>query len=225
MFRPFLIAALLIASPAIAEDRDGRIIMTGTASVSATPDQAIVSAGVMTTAKSARAALSENTKLMNQVFAALKDLNIEDRNITTSRFNISPHWEHGPNGSQQNGYQVSNQVTVRLDDVTAVGAALDTLVRAGANQAGGVQFLVKKRDELLDTARTEAVGKAKDRATLYAEAAGVKLGKIVEITEGRSHRRPQPVFAGRAASLEAAPIAAGEQDLSVSVTITWALND
>ena len=223
MFRPLMIAAVLFASPALADDK-GRIIMTGTASVSAVPDQAIVTAGVVTNSKSARAALSENTKKMSQVFAALKDINVEDRDVTTSNFNISPNWEHGPNGSRQNGYQVSNQVTVRLHDVTFVGAALDTLVRAGANQAGGVQFLVEDRDTLLDTARAEAVTKAKARATLYADAAGVKLGDIIEITEG-GMRGPMPVFAGRAASMEAAPIAAGEQDLSVSVTITWALED
>lgn len=223
MFRPLILAAALIASPALADDK-GRIIMTGTASVSAVPDQAIVTAGVVTNSDSARAALSENTKKMSQVFAALKDINVEDRDVSTSNFNISPNWEHGPNGSRQKGYQVSNQVTVRLRDVTFVGAALDTLVRAGANQAGGVQFLVEDQDTLLDTARAEAVAKAKARATLYADAAGVKLGKIVEITEGGAPG-PMPMFASRTASMEAAPIAAGEQDLSVSVTITWSLDD
>lgn len=224
MFRPLILAAALVAAPAFADDDAGRIVMTGTASVSASPDEAVVTAGVLTKADSAREALASNTKRMRQVFGALKDLDIEDRDITTSSFNISPNWEHGPSGSQQRGYQVSNQVTVRLRDVTFVGAALDTLVRAGANQAGGVQFIVKNRDELLDGARAEAVGKAKDRATLYADAAGVKLGKIIQISEG-GHGGPQPVFAGRALAMEAAPIAAGEQDLSVSVTITWALVD
>jgi uncharacterized protein YggE len=222
MFRPLILAAALIATPVLADE--GKITMTGTASVSAVPDEAIVTAGVMTTADSARAALSANTKRMSQVFAALKDIDVEERDVTTSSFNISPNWEHGPSGSRQKGYQVSNQVTVRLRDVTFVGAALDTLVRAGANQAGGVRFIVKNQDELLDTARREAVGKAKARATLYAEAAGVALGPIMQITEGGGSM-PQPMFAGRAASMEAAPIAAGEQDLSVSVTITWALDD
>lgn len=225
MFRPLVLAIALIATPAFADDDKGRIVMTGTASVSAVPDEAVVTAGVSTKAESARAALSDNTKRMRQVFGALKDLEIEERDITTSSFNISPNWEHGSTGSRQRGYQVSNQVTVRLRDVTLVGAALDTLVRAGANQAGGVQFIVKNRDELLDSARAKAVGKAKDRATLYAEAAGVKLGKIIEITEGGHRGGPQPMAYGRAASLEAAPIAAGEQELSVSVTITWALDD
>ena len=225
MFRPLILAVALMATPVFADDNTGRIVMTGTASVSASPDEAVVTAGVMTKAESARAALSENTKRMQQVFGAMKDLEIEDRDITTSSFNISPNWEHGPSGSQQRGYQVSNQVTVRLRDVTLVGPALDTLVRAGANQAGGVQFIVKNRDELLDSARAKAVEKAKARATLYAEAAGVKLGKIIEITEGGFGRGPQSAFAGRAIAMEAAPIAAGEQDLSVSVTITWALDD
>lgn len=225
MFRSLILIAALIATPALSDDSDGRIVMTGTASVSAVPDEAIVTAGVMTTNDSARAALAANSKAMSQVFAALKDINVEERDITTSSFNISPNWEHGPSGSKQRGYQVSNQVTVRLRDVTFVGAALDTLVRAGANQAGGVQFIVKDQDKLLDSARAEAVGKARARAELYAAAAGVKLGKIIQIAEGGS-AMPQPMFAGRTmAAMEAAPIAAGEQDLSVSVTITWALDD
>lgn len=225
MFRSLLLAATLIAVPLAAQAEEGKIVMTGTASVSATPDLAMVSAGVMTKADSARDALAENTKRMRQVFEALKALDIEEKDITTSSFNISPNWEHGPSGSQQRGYQVTNQVTIRLRDVTFVGAALDTLVRAGANQAGGVQFLVEDQDTLLNSARTEAVGKAKARAELYAQAAGVSLGPIVEIVEGGGGGAPGPMFARGAAALEAAPIAAGEQDLSVSVTITWALKE
>ena len=98
-------------------------------------------------------------------------------------------------------------------------------MRAGANQAGGVQFLVEDQDTLLNSARAEAVGKAKERATLYAEAAGVSLGPIIEITEGGGRGGPSPMFTRNAAALEAAPIASGEQDLSVSVTITWALKE
>jgi uncharacterized protein YggE len=225
MFRPLFLVAALIASPALAAEQGGKIVMTGTASVSAKPDLAIVSAGVMTTADSARTALAENSKRMSQVFAALRDIDVEERDITTSSFNISPNWEHGPTGSRQRGYQVSNQVTVRLRDVTFVGAALDTLVRAGANQAGNVQFVVQDRDTVLDSARAEAVKKARSRATLYAEAAGVALGPILEIVEGGSSGLQEPMFAGRAVAMEsAAPVAAGEQDLSVSVTITWALS-
>lgn len=226
MLRPLAIAFALIVTPVLADDDTGKIVMTGTAQVSAKPDLAIVSAGVVTKGQNARDALSANTKTMRGVFEALKSLDIEERDINTSAFNISPHWEHGPSGSKQNGYEVRNQVTIRLRDVSFVGAALDTLVRAGANQAGGVQFLVEDQDKLLNGARKEAVQKAKARASLYAEAAGVKLGSILNITEGGGALPPGPVFArGMEASMEAAPIASGEQDLSVSVTITWALDD
>lgn len=228
MLRPMFIAAALLLVPASvqAEDRRGQIVMTGTATANAKPDLALVSAGVVTKGQSARDALAANTKTMRGVFAALKDLDIEERDVTTSNFSISPNWEHGSTGSRQNGYEVRNQVTIRLRDVSFVGAALDTLVRAGANQAGGVQFLVDDPDALLDDARRNAVKKATERAKLYAEAAGVTLGQILEITEGRASPPPGPVFArGMEASVEAAPIASGEQELSVSVTITWALED
>ena len=121
MLRSVILAATLVALPFSAQAEDGKIVMTGTASISAAPDLAIVSAGVMTKADSARDALSANTKQMRQVFEALKALDIEDKDITTSSFNISPNWEHGPSGSQQRGYQVTNQVTIRLRDVTFVG--------------------------------------------------------------------------------------------------------
>ncbi len=225
MFRPFVIviAAAFLVQPAFAGDDKGRIVMTGTAGISAVPDEAVVSAGVQTKGDTAREALSDNTGRMKQVFAALSDLGIDPRDISTSSFNISPHWEHGSSGSRQRGYQVSNQVTVRLRNVNAVGEVLDTLVTAGANQAGGVRFIVKNRDSLLDSARVEAVSKAKARAVLYAQAAGVRLGDVIRITEGGTQGGPQPVFEARAASFQAVPVSAGEQDLSVSVTVTWAL--
>lgn len=227
MFRPAVLALSMALLPAAvqADDKAGRIVMTGTASVAAKPDLAMVSAGVVTKADNARDALSANSKTMREVFEALKALDIEDRDITTSSFNISPAWEHSSTGTRQRGYEVRNQVTIRLRDVSFVGAALDTLVKAGANQAGGVQFIVENQDELLDSARKEAVQKAKARATIYAEAAGVELGPILEITEGGSYPTPGPVFGRQMeAAMEAAPIASGEQDLSVSVTITWALD-
>ena len=226
MLKRLAYAAVLACgvSPALA-DSDGRIVITGTSSIVAVPDIALVSAGVETKGATARAALSANTTAMNGVFETARELGIEDRDIQTSNFNIGPNWEHGPGGSRQEGFAVSNQVTLRLRDVSKVGEALDALVSGGANRAGGVQFVVSDADERLDSARKEAVAQARARAELYAGAAGVKLGDISSIREGVDAPVHMPMYAEARMASDAVPVAAGEQELSVSVTITWELKD
>lgn len=229
MFRSALLAATLALAPvtaALADDDKGRISITGTASIDATPDLATVNAGVESTAPTARDALTANSQKMNTVFDAIKELGIEDRDVGTSNFNISQNWRHGPEGSKPDGYRVSNQVTLRLRDVSRVGEVLDALTTAGVNQAGDIQFDVEGADDLLDAARSEAVGKARKRAELYASAAGVTLGKVMSISEGGYNPAPHPQFAAMESRMASAPpIAPGEQKLSVSVTVTWALEE
>jgi|GEM_PF-5449540 len=149
MFRTALLAATLAIAPltaAIADDDAGRIAITGTASINAAPDIATVFAGVESVGGTAREALTENSRQMNAVYAAIDALGIEERDVATSNFNISQNWRHGPNGSEPAGYRVSNQVTLRLRDVSQIGAALDALTTAGVNQAGNIQFEVEDAD-------------------------------------------------------------------------------
>ncbi len=227
MFRSALLAATLALAPvtaAVADDDKGRISIIGTASIDAKPDLATVNAGVESTGPTARDALTANSKRMTAVFDAIKGLKIEDRDVSTSNFNISQNWRHGPEGSKPDGYRVSNQVTLRLRDVSRVGEVLDALTSAGVNQAGNIQFEVENADTLLDEARSEAVGKARKRAELYAAAAGVTLGKVMNISEGGFNPRPSHQYAAMESRMASAPpIAPGEQKLSVSVTVTWAL--
>ena len=116
--------------------------MTGHGEVKAAPDMATVNAGVTTAAPTAAAALSADNARMNQMFDALRKMGIPDRDIQTSGFSVSPQYTNGEanNPRRLTGYQVSNEVSVRLDDVTQLGAALDTLVGAGTNQMNGVSF-------------------------------------------------------------------------------------
>jgi len=229
MLRSALLAATLALAPAtaaLADEDTGRIAITGTASINATPDLATVYAGVESTGPTARDALTANSTLMNSVFAAIEKLGIEERDVGTSNFSISQNWRHGQDGSKPDGYRVSNQVTLRLRDVSRIGEALDALTSAGVNQAGNIRFEVENSDALLDDARREAVGKARTRAELYAAAAGVKLGKVMSINEGGFAPGPQPQFyAAEARAMSAPPIAPGEQKLEVSVTVTWALKE
>ncbi|GJM02790.1 MAG: SIMPL domain-containing protein [Rhodomicrobium sp.] len=213
-------------SEAVAETK--RVItMTGRASVGAAPDKVEISLGVSSKAETARDALTLNTANMNNVLKTLKDNGIEEKFIQTSNFSIQPDYEHFRDGRAPKirGYRVSNSVKVLVEEIDKVGALLDKVVSSGSNQINGIRFLVSKEDELKDEARKSAVAVATRKAKLYAEAAGVKLGDVIMITES-SHGGGHPVPIARTLAKEAnaVPIAGGEQQLSVSVTMSWELD-
>jgi len=229
MFRKLLTAsalAALLATPAFAADRT--LTVSGQGEASGVPDRAVLNAGVLTEAKTASAALAENSRAMNSVFAALKRSGIPDRSIQTSNFNISPQYTpydgNNPKPQAIIGYQVSNQVTVRIDDVSKVGEGIDALVNSGANQAGGINFTFKNAKPMLAEARTEAVKDAMEKARTYAAAAGITLGSIISIQEGgNDYPRPMAVMAMAREKDQSTPVAAGEQSITANVTVTFSI--
>lgn len=205
------------------------ISVNGEGEVSAKPDQARLSAGVLTQAPTAAAALTANTTAMNRVFAALKTAGIPDNKIQTSNFSVQPQYppfrpDAPDNRTNIIGYQVSNQVSVIVDDLPKLGPALDALVRSGANQLGGVSFSIADPKPLAERARAAAVADATAKARTLASAAGVTLGPLLSIEEG-SAVRPVPKFEARAtlAAQAPPPIAIGEDSVTVNVTMTYAI--
>jgi uncharacterized protein YggE len=222
------LVAALFAAPALAEsDFPPAISVTGQASISVPPDLAEVDGGVATDAKTAREASDANNTAMTKVLAALKSAGIEDKDVQTSRLSLQPQYgsqvasRSGP--SVIVGYRASNRVTVKVRDVNKVATVIDTLVGAGANDIGNVSFSVSQASKLLDDAREKAVADARRKAEIYAKAAGVTLGAPLSISEEGA---PQPMFRAKMAMPMAAaptPIAQGEETLSVSVSVTWAI--
>ena len=214
----------LLAAPAWAAD-PRTITMTGHGETKAVPDQALLSAGVTNIAPTAAAALAANSSSMNAVFAALKKLGVPDRNIQTSGFSIFPQYsDGGSNVRRLNGYQVSNTVTVRLDNVGRTGPTLDALVAAGANQMNGISFDIAKPAPLLDQARAGAIADARHRAEVYAKAAGINLGSLLSIHEtGSAAPRPRPMYR-MAMMADATPVAPGEDSISADVTMVWEIH-
>lgn len=201
------------------------LIMSGQGEAKAVPDTATVSAGVTAQAATAATALAANTRAMNGVFAALKRLGVPDRAIQTSNFSVQPQYPpYNQNGQQESrriiGYEVSNQVNVRLEDVSRLGAALDALVTSGANNMSGISFTVRDPDALLTEARKDAVANATAKAKTYAAAAGVTLGRILSISENGGEA-PRPVFMAMAKAADSVPVAAGETSITAGVSITW----
>ena len=217
-------AGTLAAAPARAQDMPpAAISVTGEATVSVPPDLAVVDGGVSSEAKTAREASETNNAAMAKVLAALKGAGIDAKDIQTSRLSLQP--QSAPNRTGPSavvGYRASNRVTIRVRDVTKVANVIDTLVGAGANEIGGVNFMVSQASKLLDEAREQAVADARRKAEIYAKAAGVTLGAPLSISEEGSPG-PMPFRKMAAGMAVSAPVAQGEETLAVTVSVSWAI--
>jgi uncharacterized protein YggE len=216
----------LVAAPAFADPAPRVLTVSGHGEASGAPDTAQLSAGVTTQGKTAAAALAENARRMTGVFAALKRIGVADKDMQTSNFNVSPQYApyvQGSAGPQRiAGYEVSNQVNVKLHDVAKTGPALDALVASGANQINSVSFGIDDSKALLASARGDAVADATARAETYARAAHVSLGNIVSITDTDMGTAPPPMMMrAMAGKADSTPVAMGEETLSANVTIVW----
>lgn len=219
-----IIAATLSGAPARAQTEPPAVIsVTGEARISAAPDLVQIEGGVTSEAKTAREASDGNNAAMGKVLLALKGVGIEEKDYQTSRLSLQPQTSLSKSGGPPviTGYRASNRVTIRLRDVTKVANVIDTLVGAGANDIGGISFMVSQASKLLDEARDQAIADARRKAEIYAKAAGVTLGAPLAISEGGA---PAPIaFRRMTAAPESAPIAPGEEMLQVSVSVSWAI--
>ncbi|WP_196257851.1 SIMPL domain-containing protein [Pelagibacterium limicola] len=223
---------LALASPAFA----GEISLSGTGVVRAAPDMATISTGVVSQAETAREALDANNAAMERLIAVLREAGLENRDIQTSDFNVSPQYVYSdrrdPRGyslpPEISGYQVSNTVTIAVRDLEKLGTILDQAVSEGANAINGISFSVAESDKLLEQARRRAFADAHSKALVYADAAGVELGAIESISEHQDYMPPQPMLRTQAMDMEAAqsvPVEAGELSFSVNVSVTWEISE
>lgn len=224
-----LLAAL--AAPAMAaETATGMtptsLTLTATAQVARAPDLVTLSGGVSTSAPTAAAAMAENARTMTAVIAAVKKAGVAERDVQTQGLSLQPQYSYESRKQVLTGYQASNTVRLRLRDVANVGALLDTLVKAGANQISGPDFALDKPEAALDEARREAVAMAQARAALYAQAAGMKVVRIADISEGSiGTPEPRPMMRSMAVAEDsgAPPVQPGEVSLGVSLTVRFEL--
>ncbi|MBW6422930.1 SIMPL domain-containing protein [Rhizobium sp. XQZ8] len=231
-----LVSGALAASAgfAAAQDirpRDPVINVAGEGDASVAPDMAVLTLAVVRNGKTAADALSANSAAMNEVLPALKSGGIAERDIQTSNFSIYPQYRHNEpkNGVMEPpqivGYEVSNTLTLRVRDLEKLGAIIDQSVKLGVNQGGQIVFTNDDPSKTMAEARKAAVADALARAKTLTEAAGVKLGRILEISENASRSMPpQPMMRmSMAKDMEATPVASGENTYNVTVNVTFAL--
>jgi uncharacterized protein len=203
------------------------ISMTGHGEVRAVPDMAQISVGVSSYKETARDALTANNKAMSDLMAVLTKAGIENRDITTSNFNIGPRYVNtsndGSTPAKIGGYDVTNTVTINVRKIENLGDILDQAVSAGSNQVYGISFSVSDADKKLDDARKDALADAKRKAELYAGAGGFSVGQVISVNEG-GNAPPVPMVYARAAKADMAanvPMSQGEQVLGIDVSVVW----
>jgi uncharacterized protein YggE len=238
MRRVLAFVLVLVASPVLAQPAPSHqsplppaFTLSGEGIASAKPDIAVLVSGVVTQAKTAREALDANTTAMTKLLDSFKSADIEERDLATSGFSVQPRYVYTQrnDGTQEapriTGYEVRNTVTVKVRDLAKLGSVLDTAVTQGSNQIDGLSFDISDKAALLDEARKKAYADARHKAETYAAAAGVKLGRLRDLSEqGGGFPPPRPMMMRAEAAKSAdVPIAQGEQEIQVNVTVTWEL--
>jgi uncharacterized protein YggE len=216
--------ALPMAGSVVAETTVSTITVTGNGTVQTPPDLATLMIGVTTQGETAAVALSANSEAVEAVTARLTASGIEARDMQTSNLSINPNWTSFDNASSPtiSGYVATNLLTIRVRDLGGLGTVLDAAVADGANTLNGLTFGMAKPEPALNDARKAAVADARAKAELLVAAAGMKLGRIVTITEGGAWTDPAPMFRESAAAV---PVQGGELAMTANVTVQYEMTE
>jgi uncharacterized protein YggE len=220
-------AAVSAVAPATAQEKTVPLLaVTGEATVTAAPDMAVVLVGVVTQAPRAADALAQNSKAMSAVVSAAKESGIEPRDIETSQIALRPQYNYPPQGTREapklSAYEAGNSVSMRVRDLSKLGALLDRLVVSGANQIRGVELTLAKPEPLRDEARSAAMKDAIRTAGILADAAGVRIVRVFSIREEvQDSPRPLMRMTAEAAARAPVPVEAGEQEVRARIAVEF----
>ena len=204
-----------------------RLDLNATGEVTRVPDLALITAGVVTRASSAGSAMQQAAQRMSRVRAALKAAGVEDRDIQTSNVSLNPDYVYEQNKAPRiTGYSASNQLTIRFRDIARAGPILDALVQEGANQISGPSLTIEKPEAALDEARAKAIANGRARAELYARSLGLRIARVVSVSESGGYA-PPPVppmvmMAERSGGANTS-VEPGEQKLQVNLAMIFEL--
>ena len=213
---------------------ENTITVSDTGTIYVKPDLAVVTASVINEAKTVAGAMAENSEKMNKVIKFVKEQGIEDKDLKTTSFNIYPRYEYRieeteiypypPGKRVLVGYEVRQSLEVKIRNMDKIGAIIEGITSAGANEVSDLQFTVDKEDEFKKQAREEAIKKAKTKAEELAKQLGIKLIRISNFSE--STLVPYFYSMKELASMgigggEAPSIQTGENKIEVTVSITY----
>lgn len=213
----------------------GSLSADGTGTVQITPDIAYINIGVQSKSEDVKSALDENNNLAAAISSTLENMGVAKEDIQTSSFNVYPMQDYGPTGmgyESPNGtmmpktyYQVDNIILVTVRDLGNIGQILDNTIQAGANSINSISFDVQDKEAAIAEARTKAIQNAQLQAQTTAAAAGVQLGKVLNLSVYSSG--PAPYFDGKGGTAMAAgyssdvPISAGQLSITMTANIMY----
>ena len=220
-----LISVVALAAPASAAD-SRYITISATGSATVVPDAVRINATVSVLGASSKAALASAATTSAAVRKALTANKVATKDIATQSITVNPEYAYPASGTPTlSGYRATQSFDISIRAATTAGAVVDAIVEAGADnlQVNGVSPFVLDDNKATDAARTAAVNKAKAKAASYAKLLGVKLGKVIYLDESSSPS-VYPVYTTAAkADSTATVIDLGEQKITVSVTVRWAI--
>ncbi|OGE83888.1 MAG: hypothetical protein A3B10_02040 [Candidatus Doudnabacteria bacterium RIFCSPLOWO2_01_FULL_44_21] len=205
---------------------DNTITMTAEGRVSSKPDLATTTVGVISRAQTAKLAQDDNNKKVSQILEAIKKLGVADADIVTSNFSIYPTLDYTNGRNDINGYEANQTLTIKIHNVDesaeTLNQVLDSALTSGSNQLQGVYFSFEDPDGLKQEARKQAIEKAKQKAQELGDATGLRIGRIVSISEDSGYP-PYPVpyaLEGKGGGGDA-DVSVGSQDITVNVTLIF----
>lgn len=212
-------------APAAQAATGTRLDVAATGEVTRVPDLVRINAGVVTQSLNASEALRQNAAKMAQVRAALVRAGVADRDLQTSNISLQADYQYRDNQPPRlTGYRASNTLDIRFRDIAKAGPILDALVAEGANQINGPMLEIERPEEALDEARTRAIAVARARAELYGRALGMRVVRILAVSEpGAAPPMPMQGMMRLQAADAATEIAPGEQRLSVTLNVSFEL--
>jgi uncharacterized protein YggE len=223
---PLTAAAAQVPAPGLLMSEGTLLDVVAEGEANRVPDIATIRAGVVTQAPTAAAALSANATQMKSVLAALKAAGVADRDVQTATISLNPQYRYAENQPPViTGYQASNTVSVRFRDIAKSGNILDALVKQGANQIDGPNLSIDQIEAAQDEARVDAVKRARARADLYAKALGMRVERLVSLSEGSEGGMPgpMPVMMARMEAKDSTQVVPGEQRVGVTVRVRFLL--
>ncbi|WP_159966196.1 SIMPL domain-containing protein [Profundibacterium mesophilum] len=202
-----------------------RLSVSGEGHATGEPDMARFRTEARARAETAGAAIAQMRGIMEPLIAALREAGIAARDMQTSRLSLQPlHSEQDLRGVPPAivGYEAVSQLSLTIRDVDRLGEIVDLALETGANGIDDLGFEMADSAALRDTARRRAVEDAIRAATVLAQAAGMRLGPLVALSEGGAGTPPQPMFM-EAARMGGMPVARGAVEISAHVEASFAL--
>ncbi|ODR06104.1 hypothetical protein BHQ15_13755 [Mycolicibacillus koreensis] len=209
-------------SPADSGTREVTVI--GEGQVQGSPDLLTVDVGIEFSAPDVTAAMNQTNERQQALIDALIDAGVDESDIATTSVSLQPQYTSEPGApSTITGYRATNAIKVKIRELESASEALALIVSTGgdATRLNAVNYSIENDSQLVRDARARAFTDAKDRAEQYAQLSGMKLGKVISVSESPGAERPSPRPAQRA--LSDVPVEPGEQTVSFSVEAVWEL--